>query len=335
MFRSATVKLTMSYLAIAMAISILFSIILYNATTSELHRGLNAEGTHLYSEFPVFQGDPRFNFATKPYYEDSSHRILLSLVGFNLIVLVGAGFTSYWLARRTLAPIEAAHEQQKRFTADVSHELRTPLTAIRSESEVALLSKNAAAKDLRSVIKSNIEETTKLEALINNLFRLTRLDAGELKQQFKLVHGRDTMSEAIEAVDKAASAKSIKINRENEAATEVKGDKESLVQLLTILLDNAIKYSPKGSQISLSSEKIDDRVIWRIKDEGHGISPKALPNVFDRFYREDNSRSKSQTEGFGLGLSIAKMIADLHGANITLESQQDQGTVATVSLPAA
>ena len=115
MFRSATFKLTMWYLTIVMVISLGFSLALYNVATHELNRGLNNETQRIYNRFPVFEGNPLLRPGAD--YDSGAHRILLRLVGFNLIVLVGAGWASYWLARRTFEPIEEAHEQQKRFGA--------------------------------------------------------------------------------------------------------------------------------------------------------------------------------------------------------------------------
>src|SRR5690349_10918291 len=123
MFRSATFQLTLWYLALVMAISLTFSGVLYQVATDELARGLHSETERIFLQFPVFDNSPMLR--TGPDYDRGTHRILLRLVGFNIIVLFTAGFASYWLARRTLEPIEEAHEQQKRFTADVSHELRT------------------------------------------------------------------------------------------------------------------------------------------------------------------------------------------------------------------
>jgi two-component system sensor histidine kinase CiaH len=333
MFRSATFKLTMWYLAIAMAISLLFSIALYHVTTGELNRGLHSESQSLYKNFPVFQGDPNFNFQPKPLYEDSAHRILLRLIGFNMIVLIGAGVSSYFLARRTLEPIELAHRQQARFTADVSHELRTPITAIKMESEVALLNDKAPANELRAILESNLEEVAKLEVLINNLLRLSRLEADELQQNFSSLNSQDIINEAIEKVGKIAQQKSITIDTKLSNAS-VYGDPDSLVQLLVILLDNAIKYSPKNSAVSVVDSSSKDTVSWKIKDSGIGIEPEALRHVFDRFYRADTSRTKiDDSEGYGLGLSIAKMIADIHNATITLSSEVEKGTTVVIRLP--
>jgi len=231
-----------------------------------------------------------------------------------------------------LEPIEAAHHQQKRFTSDVSHELRTPLTAIKMESEVALLNDKAPVKELRSTLESNLEEVSKLEGLINNLLRLSRLEAEELQQNYEKTNTTAVIDGAINKVKKASDQHSIVIDSKG-TNEEFFGDKESITQLISILLDNSIKYSPSGSHILVSNTKSKDSITIKVKDEGVGIDPIALEHVFDRFYRADNSRTKIGAEGFGLGLSIAKMIADVHNANITLTSKVGQGTTATVVIP--
>ncbi|HVW23528.1 MAG TPA: HAMP domain-containing sensor histidine kinase [Candidatus Saccharimonadales bacterium] len=332
MFRSATFKLTMWYLALVMVISISFSVVLYRVTTNELSRGLRHEIVRIDKQFPIFNDNELLQ--PQAEYQYGQHRIWLRLVGFNLIVLAGAGLASYWLARRTLEPIEAAHEQQKRFTSDVSHELRTPLTALRMESEVALFNKKGSASELRKTLESNLEEVGKLENLVNNLLRLTRLEAEELQQNFTMLSLAAVSSEALERVAKVA--KSQKIQLVNEAKdTEFYGDYDSLVQLLVILLDNAIKYSPMHSIVSLSGGAKSDSVTIKVIDKGSGIAPEALEHVFDRFYRADTARTRTDggEEGYGLGLSIAKMIADFHKGDIRLTSRVNHGTTATVILP--
>ncbi len=333
MFRSATFKLTMWYLALVMAISLIFSLVLYHVTTGELSRSLHRETERIFTQFPVFQDDPFLK--SSPDYSNGAHRILLRLVGFNIVVLFGAGFSSYWLARRTLEPIEAAHEQQKRFTADVSHELRTPLTALRMESEVALLNRQTSKQELRQTLTSNLEEVTKLEALVNNLLRLTQLEADTLQQYFSSLEADAIAQEALDQVQKVAQLRNITLKNSVHSAP-VEGDHDSLVQLLIILLDNAIKYSPEGATITLTSRRDGDHIKLSVQDHGVGIERAALEHVFDRFYRADGSRNKAiNTEGFGLGLSIAKMITDVHHGSITVASRPGHGTTATVSLPAS
>ncbi|HSX47227.1 MAG TPA: HAMP domain-containing sensor histidine kinase [Patescibacteria group bacterium] len=333
MFKSATFKLTMWYLAIVMAISIIFSVALYNVTTSELNRGLSSESNSLYEKFPVFLGDPHFNFKVEPYYESSAHRLLINLFLFNILILIIAGYLSYWLAKKTLTPIELAHNRQKRFTADVSHELRTPLTAIKMESEVALLDPKISDKELKNTIGSNLEEVVKLENLINNLLRLTKLEADELTQSFKSAKCQEIVNLAVDQVTKLAQTHKIDIVKDIKAKNQINIDPDSWVQLLVILLDNAIKYSPKKSKVLIKTYRKNEDMIFQIIDEGKGIKKEDLDQVFERFYRSESSRNKSQDDGFGLGLSIAKLIADLHNATITLTSRVNHGTTATIRLP--
>lgn len=330
MFRSATFKLTMWYLALVMAISLIFSVVLYHVATGELARGLHHETQRIYDQFPVFNNSPLLQ--PKDDLDIANHRILLQLISFNVVVLFSAGLASYWLARRTLEPIEEAHEQQKRFTADVSHELRTPLTALKMESEVALMNKQATQKELRQTLESNLEEVAKLEALINNLLRLTRLEAEELQHNFTAVAVDKLVEDLVAQTAKLAGARKITVKTTVQPVT-ISGDDVSLSQLLLILVDNAIKYSPHNTTVSIDVKKVGDQAKISVTDQGIGIDPIALDRVFDRFYRADNSRTKSDADGTGLGLSIAKMIADVHHGSITLSSRVGEGTTAIVNLP--
>lgn len=335
MFRSATFKLTIWYLAIAMFISVLFSFVLYNVTTHELDRGMRRESMRIMDQYPRFSDDPRFMEPRRNDYDESVHQILLRLVALNICVLFVAGASSYLLARHTLEPIEAAHEQQKRFTADVSHELRTPLTALRMESEVALLQKKPSVHELKDALQSNIEEVSKLEALINNLLRLAQLEVNDLQQTFTTVSVDQLIDKAHEHVFASAKQKQITIDVTERAPLTVYGDGDSLKQALVILLDNAVKYSPAKSSVSIVARKSGNNVAISISDQGSGIPPESMKHIFDRFYRADQARTKDGQDGFGLGLSIARMISDLHKGTLKLESVPDTGTTATIELPLA
>lgn len=330
MFRSATFKLTMWYLALVVAISMMFSVVLYHVATGELASGLHSQTERIFDQYPVFDDSPLLKSQT--YDRSGDHRILTRLIFINIVVIFLAGFASYWLARRTLEPIEHAHEQQKRFTADVSHELRTPLTAIKMESEVTLMDPSAKPEELRNTLASNLEEVAKLETLINNLLRLTRLEANELQQNFAKIKLPEIIDSAVKEAEPHAKTRDIEFDLKNHEI-ELYGDKDSLSQLLFIIIDNAVKYSPVKSKILVTSKAADDNAIIEIKDEGPGIDPVSLKRVFDRFYRVDNSRNKNQVSGFGLGLSIAKMIADVHKGDIVISSKVGQGTVVKIILP--
>jgi two-component system, OmpR family, sensor histidine kinase CiaH len=302
--------------------------VIYRAATQEVAWGINNQTTRIYRQYPVFEDNPLFN---RP--DDlrlSSQHLLRNLIYLNLAVFVGAGLAGYWLAKRTLAPIEAVNEQQKRFVADASHELRTPITALKMETEVALMDTGANATALRAVLESNFEETQKLERLLNNLLRLSQLEATELEEGFTVTPVQEIVDEAIHRTHGPAEAKHITVTATVPDAASVYGDQESVTELLTILLDNAVKYSHEASAITVGTSIHTDHVTISVRDHGVGIEPKALEHIFDRFYRADTARTSN---GHGLGLSIAKQIADLHHGTITVKSTAGKGTTVLVQLP--
>ena len=335
MFRSATFKLTAAYLAIIAVISVGFSAGLYSVAVGDVESGLQRQTRRITNNFPVFMDSPYLRADSGDLRESREH-LLGRLILLNIVVLVGAGFASYALARRTLAPIQSAHERQKRFTADVSHELRTPLTALKMESEVALMDPKTSKTELRDVIASNIEEAEKLNLLVANLLRLSQLDDGDKTTLFTTVPLSDAVQAAIEQLQTASKVRHIKITAQLDKTVVVKGDQATLTQLFVILLDNAIKYSPDKSEVHVTVVRSQQLATVSVVDQGVGIAKADLEHVFERFYRADQARTSSNdTSGFGLGLSIAKLIADSHGASISITSKQGQGTAASVALPRA
>lgn len=331
MFRSAVFKLTIAYVAIVMSISVMFSVLLYNLAIRELQLGFQNQYTRWLTEYQPFglrqPGNPAAELAAR-----SAH-IWDQIIYFNILVLVATAIVSYLLARRTLRPIERAHEQQKRFTADVSHELRTPLTALKMETEVALLDPAASKQALRQTLESNLEEAERMEGLVNNLLQLASLEANQLRTEFSRTNMREVVEKALGVVAKYADMKQVSVETKLMEAY-VDGNRPSLTQLCVILFENAIKYSPPESKITVRMHQVDYILTVEIIDEGMGIPGEALPHVFDRFYRADDARSAQGAHGFGLGLSLAKLIADLHSGEITLTSRAQQGTTAAISLPA-
>lgn len=309
-----------------MAISILFSIVVYAVGSGGIANGIRLQSERIYNEFPILEANP----ILKPSkdIERGDHVLLMRLLFFNSIVFIFAGAASYFLAIKTLGPIEETHEQQKRFTSDVSHELRTPLTAIRMESEVALLNNELSKKDLKAILRSNLEETTKIENLINSLLRLSRLESDEIKKNFSDLSINDIVKEAINNVSKQAKSKNIKIIDQVDSTEQIRGDRNSLIQLLTIFLDNAIKYSQTNKEIEVSFILNKNSKSLIIKDQGIGIDKKDLDHIFDRFYKSDTSRTQNENfkESYGIGLSIAKSIAEVHDINIVVSSQINKGT---------
>lgn len=332
MIRSATAKLTLWYLAIIMALSIGFSFFLYRLSTAELNRGLRRQNSFFAQPRPGFPTlPPSFeNFRVKQLEEGRQH-LLDDLVIFNLTTLLLGGAASYALARRTLHPIEDALEAQSRFTADASHELRTPLTAMQTEIEVALRNTSLNKQQAKNLLKSNLEEVAKLKALSDALLRLASQNGHDGSSQANI---ESAIDQALARVEQQAKARSITINP-SASPLVVAGDENSLSELLVILLDNAIKYSQPASKITVSAERHGKFAHLTVTDKGHGIKASDLPHIFDRFYRSDPSRSKDKIEGYGLGLSIAQKIVDLHNGSIEVKSTAGKGSQFTVKLPLA
>jgi signal transduction histidine kinase len=329
MFQSAALKLTVWYLAIIMAISLIFSGLLYRVSSQELEHNVNRQLGY----FNNFLGPNDFNvynsMRQRQLHEDTAN-LRASLVFFNFLVLAGGGAASYWLARRTLEPIESALVAQSRFAADASHELRTPLTAIQTENEVALRNSRLTKDEAIGLVKSNLEEVAKLRSLSEGLLRL----ANGAEQQITLsqVNISDVIQQAVERYAKAADLKKITIAAHVPPA-KITGDRDALAELFSILIDNAIKYSGKSTKINLSSRIHNKRLEIKVADQGQGITGVDLPHIFERFYRTDTSRARSGSGGYGLGLAIAKQIAELHKGYITVESAPGKGSAFSVSLP--
>jgi len=329
MFHSTLVKLTLLYVLIVMIISISFSVVLYNVSSKELDRGLGNQTKKLRNMPPM--SNPFIDELEKMHAEqinDSAHTLQQNLIYFNLIILISATLGCYFLAKISLRPIEESMEAQNRFTADASHELRTPLTAMKTEIEVNLRDKNMDVEEARELLNSNLEEISKLEYLSSALLKLAKFDK-ENKKDFETIDLAESAELAIEKVNKIADQKSITISAKLKKA-EILGDQQSLTELFIILLDNAIKYSPKKSKILVEIKKHDRHTEVIFTDHGAGIKASDMPHIFQRFYRADVSRSKEKVDGYGLGLSIAKRIAQLHDGNILVSSQAGKGSKFTV-----
>ncbi|HUP26217.1 MAG TPA: HAMP domain-containing sensor histidine kinase [Candidatus Limnocylindrales bacterium] len=334
MFHKTSTKLAGLYLAVLMAISLFFSINVYQLSVQEFDRGFRKQDSIL-RDGPDFRPGPllrnQLMQEQKSRYEEAKSRVLNRLVLVNVAILLGGGFVSYFLARRTLRPIEEAHAALERFTADASHELRTPIAAMQTETEVTLMNPKLTLSQAKDQLKSNLEELAKLTSLSEGLLRLAQLENNDL--QHKTLGIETLVTEAIQTVAPRAEKKHIQINKQIEPGLKTTGDEAALMEALVIILDNAIKYSPDKSEMKVLVQKDQNQVIIRIKDQGRGIVPTDLPHVFDRFYRSDSSRTKQTEPGYGLGLSIAKNIINLHKGALSVSSKQGIGSTFSVCLP--
>ena len=232
----------------------------------------------------------------------------------------------------TLARLEAAFDQLRRFTADASHELRTPLTAIRSVGEVALQVPKSAT-EYRDVIGSMLEETDRLTRLVDSLLTLSRADAGHIQVQRTDISLLGLEQEASSLVEVLAEEKQQRISVEGDPTLIVSGDRLILRQALVNLIDNAIKYSPAEAEILVRvAAGKDSQLIVEVVDQGPGVRQEHQSRIFDRFYRVDSARSR-EWGGAGLGLAIARWAVEIHGGQITLQSVEGRGSTFRVALP--
>jgi len=254
---------------------------------------------------------------------------ILLILNTGLLLLVP--LTSWFFARRTLAPIKQAHEQQKQFVSDASHELRTPLAIILGELEVAL-QKQRSNNYYRQILTSNKEELNRLSTLVENLLFLAREDQNKHNLQFETVDITDVVSSVIAHLNSEIKKKKLRINfQPPEENITVHGNASLLTQLFFNLIDNAIKYTPTKGIITVSLAKKNKIVEIAVKDTGIGIAPSMQEKIFERFYRADSARS--ETKGYGLGLAICQAIVKRHQGNLILHSEEGRGSTFIVSLP--
>ena len=257
--------------------------------------------------------------------EDLSQRLDLKLPGDELGRLART-------FDEMIARLDAAFRRQREFTADASHELRTPLTAIKGQVEVAL-GKPRDAGSYREVLQVVNEEVDRMIRLVGSLLTLARADAGQIPIASEAVNLPQLVAAAAEQVRPVMEQREVELRLEPGPAVTLQADEDLLLQLLLNLMDNAGKHTPPGGRVTVGWTTANGRVEVWVRDTGVGIAPEHLPHIFDRFYRADKARSRT-AGGAGLGLSICRWIAEVHGGSISIESAPGQGTAFTVTLPA-
>ncbi len=336
LFRSARLRLTGFYMVILIIFSLVLTLSLRSLAGHTFDRA--GEGDRgivkqLFNEYYSVAPEPNLFNQFQNYQSANVHRDLDQyVIIINTIAIIVGGVVSYWYAGRTLKPIQNAHETQARFAADASHELRTPLTALRVENEVFLHQKNAKLSEARELLKSNLEEAHRLENLAGTLLALTQYEQATL--ELNAVVLKDVISSAQEHIDKAAKARRIKFVVNIPDKAKVMGEFDSLVQLVGIILDNAVKFGKSNSEAYIDAVKRDSHYYLSVRDKGNGIPEEDLPFIFDRLYRGDKSRA-SNTPGYGLGLSLAREIARVNRADITARNYPTGGAQFVISLVVA
>lgn len=332
MFKKARIKLTLWYITIIFLISSCFSIAFYKSSTREIERIVarmersRQEWTNQYNNFvPPPPRGPSIE-----ELEESKKRLLTSLLIVNGVIIFATGCLAYSFAGKTLSPIKEMVKEQKQFITNSSHELRTPLANLRAEMEANLLEKKISDQMARDLITSNLEEVIRLQTLSNNLLELAKLHQFKKSNYDQKLSLSKLLEVALKRTSALAKKKEISIVLKI-IDCQILGDKNSLQELFTILIENAIKYSHEKSEIQIISKLAEKYLKVIIKDQGIGIAANDLPHIFDRFYRADKSRSLVQ--GFGLGLAIAKEIIEKHRGMIKVKSELGKGSTFTIKFP--
>lgn len=319
MFQSATFKLTVWYLGILVAVSLLFSIVIYGIASREITARIDVVQARFGPEYLLVRDDQ---------VHQAEANLILALAITNISIWIIGGIGGYYLARRSLQPIEEAHEAQSRFVSDASHELRTPLASMKTELEVALRDNSLSKSEAKELLASNLEEVNKLTELSGTLLKLAKLETNSIKSE------RVPLQSTIQTAVKRFGPDAKRIHIEKMLfPLDATANRLQVEELATILVDNALKYSTPESKIHISFIKQKQLAGFSVINEGEGIDPKVLPHIFDRFYQVEKSRTSHDEKGFGIGLSLAKKIVEVHHGELSVSSAPGASTTFTVLFP--
>ncbi len=250
----------------------------------------------------------------------------LGLGAFGLAALGGL-----YMSGRAVRPVKDSFERQRAFVADASHELKTPLTLIKADAEVVLYRGDVNPED-RKLIEHALAETDRMSAVLSDLLLVARLDAGKLDVSRKPFDLTPVLLETVARFETRAASKDVELKVRASGELPVGADPERTGEILSGLLDNALRHAPSDGRVVVAGHARDRWVEVSVADTGSGIAPEHLPRIFDRFYRADSSRSRNGG-GTGLGLSIARDLARAQGGDLTAENAKSGGAVFRLRLP--
>ncbi len=270
--------------------------------------------------------------------EDRYSELITAFSAAAAIALILVACGGWLLVRQSTAPIERSMAQMRRFMADAAHELRTPITVLRTQAEVAL-QRERDVDGYRTSLRSIESEGRRLGRIVDDLLTLARADSGDRPMTPARVFLDDIVADAVGAAGAMAAARGVSMTLQGFEEAAVNGDAELLRQLVMILLDNAIKFTPPGGTIDVRVGVHEESATVAVSDSGPGIAADQLPHIFERFYRGDPARSRGDSapaaSGAGLGLSIAQWIAEAQHATIAVTSEPGRGTTVAVKFPVA
>jgi len=265
--------------------------------------------------------------STKPERDALSNLLGALFVG-GLAGLVLAAIGGWFLAGKSLAPVQEAFEHQRTFVADASHELRTPLAVIRANAEY-LQAEQPENTELHEIVR----ESDRLSNLVDSLLALARGDKDTGADQRIVFDVGKEVDDAVGSMEPLAGERGIELTVST-IPMFVRGDPDAIRQLIVILLDNALRYTGEDGRVHVQTAADGNNALITVHDTGIGIREESLPHVFERFYRADDARNR-ESGGSGLGLAIARELVSQHGGKISVESAKGVGTTFIVRLPLA
>ncbi|GGN94546.1 sensor histidine kinase [Saccharibacillus kuerlensis] len=265
--------------------------------------------------------------------QDILKTLIYTFIAVGLVMLVVLFFFSRFFANRSITPVREAFEKQKQFIGDASHELKTPLAVINTNADVLLANGDETIRSQEKWLRYIKSETERMAKLTGDLLYLTEMD----DSRTNMIQARFDLSDAVENVMLTMEAvifeKDLALDYDIEPSLSIVGSREQITQITMILLDNAVKYANAKGSVDVSLKREHSEVRLAVSNTGEGIPAEHLPRVFDRFYRTDQSRTRSQG-GHGLGLAIAKSIIERHKGRISVQSIPGEKTTFTVHFPA-
>jgi signal transduction histidine kinase len=352
-YRRAWLRLTIIFASLVFFISIVFSALLYKTAIDDIERSVNYQQQLLLSprrrQLQELLSGRELEAIRATFKKEARQRLIVRLILLNITVLGIGGLLSSILAKRSLEPLATLHNEQERFISDAAHELKTPLTILRLENELFLKQLSAGTtecvdepihrkatskkrntsteKQSMQLAKSNIEEIIRLQNLTETLLALSATsDTGEKT----IVNMNTTIQRCIRHFESFFNKKFLKVTTIiPEEMTPVFSQEAIIERVLTILLDNAIKYSNENGVITVTVQQTSTVTKISVADTGPGIEESALPFIFDRFFRSDKARS---TEGYGLGLSLARQLVQQQGSSLSVVSSAGEGSTFTYTL---
>lgn len=267
--------------------------------------------------------------------QQALRRLLVGLLAGGAAGLLLAFGGAWFLAARALVPIEFAFRRQQEFVADASHELRTPLTVLHASADLLDQHRSEPLEANGQLFDDFRQELLRLERLANDLLLLARADLGEVDLAVAPVDLGTLTDEVVRRTIPLARTRGVALTCERpDQAVTVEVDPDRIQQVLLILIDNALKHTPAGGQIVVGVQRHGGEGVLAVRDTGEGVPSEHLPRLFDRFYRGDRARSRTEG-GAGLGLPIAQALVEAHGGRLALSSTVGVGTIAAVHLPLA